>query len=256
MVERKYGWRPDKPDFRDHRFKVAKPIGVLPPKIDLREWMPSVYDQGSLGSCTGNAIAGSIQYNRRRSKQTDFVPSRLFIYYNERVMEGTVPVDAGAEIRDGIKSVATDGACTEITWPYDVRKFTHRPSQEAYDEAKTDVVTAYMRVEQSAQDIRSALAEGHPVVFGMMIYTNFESDSVAKTGRVEMPNSTEKALGGHAILIVGYDDAEQRFTIRNSWGEGWGLKGYFTLPYQYVLSTDLCSDFWVIQSVNGWIFSE
>lgn len=200
-----YGWRPDTPDIRDRPFRPK--VVHVPRKVDLRPDMPKVYDQGSLGSCSGNAIAAAIQYERRKGKQPDFVPSRLFIYYNERAIEGTVKEDAGAEIRDGIKAVHKLGACPETLWPYDIKKFAQKPLRAAYREAKSDLVSEYLRVPQTLSDLKACLASGYPIVFGFTVYEGFEGDAIAKTGKQPMPKKGEKALGGHAVLAVGYDDA-------------------------------------------------
>lgn len=250
-MTRIYGWRPDKPDIRDHwrlaRFSVAE----LPPHVDLTPQMPPVYDQGELGSCTANAIAAAIEYARRKQKLSDFTPSRLFIYYNERAMEGTIDSDAGAEIRDGIKFVASQGACNETDWPYEISQFKVVPPTRCYIDAKDDLVGSYARVEQNAASIRQCLAAGHPVVFGIMVYESFESEVVASSGVVPMPAAKETALGGHAVLIVGYDDPSQMFIVRNSWGPGWGKAGYFMMPYAYVINNDLADDFWQIDTISG-----
>lgn len=126
---KRFGWIPDLPDHRDHFY--AAPLvnlGTLPDKADLRPNCPPVYDQGQLGSCTANAIAGAIQFGRMKEhKQESFVPSRLFIYYNERVIEGTVKSDNGAQLRDGVKTVAKQRICPESVWPYDISKFAVKP---------------------------------------------------------------------------------------------------------------------------------
>ena len=248
----KYGWLPDLPDARDHRY--AAPMAVLsklPASVDLRPKCPPVYDQGQLGSCTGNAIAGAIQFGRRKAKQKpDFVPSRLFIYYNERVIEHTVNTDAGAQIRDGIKCAVNQGACNEKTWPYNIAQFTKQPPAAAYQEAKKYQVTSYSRVTQTLSQLKGCLANGYPFVFGFTVYESFESQQVAQTGVMTMPAPKEKVVGGHAVLAVGYDDASQRFIIRNSWGPGWGQKGYFTMPYAYITESNLADDFWTIRLVE------
>ena len=135
-----YGWIPDLPDARDHMYAAPGPtMASVPAKLDLRAQCPAVYDQGQLGSCTGNAIAGAVQFERMKQKLTpNFVPSRLFIYYNERVIEGTVGSDSGAQIRDGIKGVATEGVPPETDWPYDIAKFAAKPPAKAYKEALKD----------------------------------------------------------------------------------------------------------------------
>jgi C1A family cysteine protease len=247
-MNRKYGWRPDKPDHRDHRFAITGPAPeALPQKVDLRPHMPSVYDQGELGSCTGNAIAGAVEYLWMKSGRV-VVPSRLFIYYGERVIEGTVRQDAGAEIRDGIKVISTKGACLEPTWPYVISKFARKPTAKAFSEGLKHRASSYARVDNSkSTHVMGALAAGFPVVFGFTVYDSFESDEVARTGRVPMPSKSEKALGGHAVLAVGYDAAQRVFIVRNSWGAGWGDHGYFYMPFEYACSTDLADDFWVVK---------
>src|SRR5690349_11385366 len=129
-----YGWVPDLPGRRDKMYSApAHVLGALPPKVDMRAKCPPVYDQGQLGSCTANAIGAALEFNQMKQGETAFTPSRLFIYYNERVMEHTVDEDAGAMIRDGIKSVAQLGAPPEDTdWPYVINKFKQKPPAKAY----------------------------------------------------------------------------------------------------------------------------
>jgi C1A family cysteine protease len=248
----RFGWIPDLPDHRDHMFAAAREVlTALPAAMDLRPQCPKeVYDQGQLGSCTGNAIAGAIEFDEIKQKAADiFTPSRLFIYYNERVVEGTVNSDAGAQIRDGIKTVAKQGACHEQIWPYDITKFRAKPSKAAYTDGTKHTAVQYQRLIQSLTEMKGCLAAGYPFVFGFTVYESFESASVAKTGIVPYPSTGEKVLGGHAVLAVGYDDASQRFIVRNSWGSGWGMKGYFTIPYSYLTDNNLADDFWTIRMV-------
>lgn len=250
---KRYGWIPDVPDQRDHLY--AAPIARLrafPPRIDLRRQCPAVYDQGELGSCTGNAIAGAIQFDRMKlRRKPNFVPSRLFIYYNERVIEHTVESDSGAQIRDGIKSVAKLGVCPETEWPYDIAKFAVKPAAACYQQAKKYRAVGYQRVVQSLTQMKGCLASGYPFVFGFTVYESFESDQVARDGVVPMPAAAEKVLGGHAVLAVGYDDAAQRFIVRNSWGRRWAIAGYFTMPYAYLADDNLAADFWTIRVTSG-----
>jgi C1A family cysteine protease len=211
-----------------------------------------VYDQGQLGSCTGNAIAAAVQFGRRKLGQTpDFVPSRLFIYYNERVMEGTVGTDSGAMIRDGIKSVAKLGVCPEVPgWPYDITKFIRKPPAKVCKHAQAHRAVSYSRLINTASQLKGCLASGYPFVFGFGVYESFETPDVAKTGVVPMPAPTERQLGGHAVMAVGYDEPAQHFIVRNSWGPGWGMKGYFTMPYAYLTDSNYSDDFWVIRIIS------
>jgi C1A family cysteine protease len=226
-------------------------IGALPAKADLRAQCPPVYDQGQLGSCTANAIAGAIQFDRLKQQLTpDFTPSRLFIYYNERAIEHSTASDSGTQIRDGIKSVAKQGDCPETEWPYVIAKFKTKPSAACYADARKYKVVLYQRMAQTLSQLKCCLASGYPFVFGFTVYESFESASVAKTGHATLPRSGDAVIGGHAVAGVGYDDAKQWFIVRNSWGAGWGMKGYFTLPYAYVTDSSLASDFWTIRVVQ------
>jgi C1A family cysteine protease len=248
----RYGWIPDLPDQRDHLYAApVMMLRALPPRIDLTAQCPPVVDQGQLGSCTGNAIAGAVQFDELKQKLANpSAPSRLFIYYNERVIEGTTGSDSGAQIRDGIKTVAKQGACAETSWPYDIAKFRTRPPKKCYLEAAKHRAVSYQRLVQSLNQMKGCLASGWPFEFGFTVYESFETNAVAKTGRAPMPVSGEKVLGGHAVLAVGYDDKTERFIVRNSWGTGWGKKGYFTLPYAYLTDSNLADDFWTIRLIS------
>jgi C1A family cysteine protease len=247
----RYGWVPDRPDRRDLKLSHVSSLvtASLPPHVDFSDYGPVIYDQGELGSCTANAIGAAIQYDQIKQKEKSFQPSRLFIYYNERAMEGTVHSDSGAAIRDGIKSVNRIGVCPEWMWPYDLTRFDVKPQQRCYTNAPLGRALRYQAVTQDVAQLRAALASKTPVVFGFTVYRSFESDEVAATGVLNMPGRHESVVGGHAVMLVGYDDATRRFKVRNSWGEGWGQRGYFTMPYDYVTHPDLADDFWVINQV-------
>jgi len=248
-----YGWRPDTPDARDHLF-AARPetVGSLPGVVSLRDKMPPVYDQGQLGSCTANAIGAALEFSEMQEGDPPSVPSRLFIYYNERVIEGTVNSDSGAEIRDGIKSVATVGAAPETDWPYEIAKFAEKPPQKAYDDAPMDRAVNYQRVLRDRLQLRACLASGYPFVFGFTVYESFESQEVADTGVVPMPEPGERAIGGHAVLAIGYDLGKKlpgslMMEVRNSWGPDWGDQGHFWMHMIYLTDPNLASDFWTIR---------
>lgn len=262
--KQRYGWMPDTPDSRDMAYVVAGHAAqALPTSIDLRPQCPPVYDQGQLGSCTANAIAAAIAFEQRKLKAPLlFTPSRLFIYFNERAQQGTVDVDSGAPLREGIKAVNRVGVCPEDehknagNWPYDPALFAHRPPESCYTIAHHVRTLRYSRLLHQANDLKGCLAEGYPFVFGITVYKSFEGPGVKKTGIVLLPAKGEKEVGGHAVMAVGYDDARQAFIVRNSWGAAWGDRGYFYLPYDYVLAKGLARDFWTIRLVSDTLEAE
>lgn len=261
-TKRRYDWRPDKPDHRDFKYALhmlkATPSPALPTSADLRPYCSPVVDQGDIGSCTGNSIAGALEFMELREMRfkaagselfnpTKFASfSRLFIYYNERVIEGTVDQDAGAEIRDGIKVIATVGACRESVWQYSDSLVYTKPTTAAYTEAAQHKVGTYYRI-SDLTSMKHCLSSGYPFVFGFTVYDNFESDETAATGILTMPGPNDTVIGGHAVLCVGYDDAKQQVIVRNSWGPDWGDKGYFYMPYAYISNTDLADDMWTVR---------
>ena len=246
-----YGWVRDIPDQRDLLYAPPPAISAaLPPRVDLRSQCPPPYDQGQLGSCTANAIAGALQFlEGKEGSPAPVMPSRLFIYYNERKLEGTTGSDSGAQIRDGIKTVVGQGYCPESEWPYDISAFATAPPAAAYADALKERVKQYLRLGQSEVPLLTCLATGYPFVFGFSVYESFESQQVASTGVVELPKPGETLVGGHAVVAVGYDRAAGRFIVRNSWGSGWGMAGYFTMPVQYLTDPMLAADFWTIRQV-------
>ena len=239
-----YGWLPDIPDQRDYLYMAIQPVIRLPRKVDLRGLCSEIERQGALGSCTAQALAGNIEFLDKISdfKYTDV--SRLFIYYNERVLMHTIRYDSGASLRDGIKTLKNSGVCDETLWPYQISKFTRKPPVKCFAAAKKRRITSYHRI-NSLNEMLACLAEGYPFVFGFTVYESFESQEVLRTGIVHMPKKEEKAIGGHAVMAAGYDQAAKRFIVRNSWGKDWGKDGYFTMPFEYLQT--LAGDFWTIR---------
>lgn len=247
-----YGWLRDRPDQRDLVYSAPPALlARLPRRADLRGKLPPVYDQGDLGSCTAQALAAAYAFCLRKQRHRRFTPSRLFIYYNERAMEGTVRSDAGAQLRDGIKSLNAQGVCPEPLWPYAVARFAERPPEPCYQVALRHQALAYHRVLQDLDQMRGCLAAGFPFALGFTVYESFETPEMARSGEGRLPSPKERSLGGHAVLAVGYDDSHHRFLLRNSWGLRWGRQGYFSLPYAYLVNPDLAADFWTLRIVEG-----
>jgi C1A family cysteine protease len=260
------GWIRDLPDHRDLIYSAPlQHLRALPSHVDLRkQFHVRPYDQGRIGSCTANAIAGAIQFDREHAKQKpDFVPSRLFIYYYERLTERSVPIDSGAQIRDGIKVVAKRGVCAETTWPYDdtpadteTNLFPHTsraikpPSAEAQHDAEKYKTISYSRVTQSLTQLKGCLADGFPIVFGFSVFDSLYDSQGQPQAVLPLPSGKDAPIGGHAVLAVGYDDGKSLFTIRNSWGTSAQDHGYFYMPYAYLTDPHLASDFWTIRAIG------
>lgn len=271
LCNRKYGYLKSKTDIRDFmtyftddHVKAFLGESHIPTVFDLRTVVKlpqalSDIDQGNLGSCTANAIAFAYAFDElKQGNHEIFLPSRLFIYYNERMMEGSVDTDAGAEIRDGMKSINRYGVCDEHHWIYDLEKFREKPSKEIYEEAKLAKSLTYAKIDFSKNEtesdrimqLKKSILSGFPFVFGFAVYASFETEEVAKTGMVPMPKPNEEMVGGHAVCAVGFDDEKQCFLIKNSYGPNWGLDNYFYMPYAYVSDPRLCDDFWVLRQVT------
>ena len=240
-------WIPDKLDSRDYKYQLT--TKTSPNIVDLRSYCSPIENQGDLGSCTGQAIAGAIELlNKRNGNYRDI--SRLFIYYYERLILGTVNYDSGAYIRDGIKATNKYGASLESYWPYDIKKYRYEPIIEAKNDALNRKVTRYERV-ADLEGFIDALSNGYPIIMGFNVYTSFISSNVARTGVMPYPNTKrEKLLGGHAVLIVGYNKSKKVLIARNSWGTNWGDGGYFYMPFN-IISPSMSDDYWIIRSVNN-----
>jgi C1A family cysteine protease len=154
-------------------------------------------------------------------------------------------------LRDGIKSLARQGVCNESTWPYDPARFAMKPDTAAYSEALSHQALSYQRVAQEGFQMRGCLASGFPFVFGFVVYESFEGERIARTGLMTMPGSGERPVGGHAVMAVGYDDADQAFLCQNSWSTAWGERGFFRMPYAYLANPQLARDLWTLRTVEG-----
>ena len=233
-------------DERDKTLKAALGPELvaqeLPKGADLRDKCPVVFNQGELGSCSANAGCANIMMLLNK---TNIMLSRLYMYYKEREMEGTINEDSGAMMRD-ICKVACMGVCEEKFMPYVIERFTQAPSLFATQNAAYYKAKSYHAC-KTLNDIKRALAiNSAPVLMGMEIFSSFEGEEIAGNGIMKMPKKNEENLGGHAVLIVGYDDEKEVFIVRNSWGPEWGDKGYFYMPYEFV-KQGLAFDFWVLQ---------
>jgi hypothetical protein len=216
-----------------------------PIKLDLRNKFPEVYDQGKIGSCTANALCSIYEYDTY-----NFKGSRLFLYYNERLLLNETDIDNGAYLSDGIFTLKTFGLCEEKDWPYIIENLFKRPTDDIYQKAKINFVTEAFSIANDVKTIKYWLNKNEPIALGIAVYSNFMNFSAAKSGDIGLPSANDRFIGGHAIVLCGYDDDTQKFILRNSWGSYWGNNGYFYLPYNYITNDYLCGDLWVITKIR------
>jgi C1A family cysteine protease len=244
-MQRKYNLTIERGAFPE-KLKNFTVTAKLPPSVDLRPRIRIMYDQGELGSCTANALCYSFINN-----DVTYQPSRLFLYYNTRVLDNSVEEDDGSTLSQGINALRKFGVCSEQLWPYDITKFRNKPPTPAFTEGLNHQVISSARVVQTMASLKGCLFSGQPFVVGILVFSSFESQIVTRTGNVPMPNtSRERILGGHAVVCVGYNDARKVWIMKNSWGSGWGDKGHFYLPYAYLLNSRLSGDIWKITNVE------
>ena len=255
----KYKLKRQKSDIRDYKFhkEYTQIISInLPKKINLYDLIElPILDQGDLGSCTANATSSAILFYLKQYKMKEYQPSRLYIYYFSRLLEGTINEDSGCDIRNVLKAISKYGACDELMYPYDISKFNIVPPNYCIRDAKSRIKQiTYLSVEQNLRVIKNCIYRGYPVILGVNMYESFESKDSLDSGNITMPDvDVEKNLGFHCILLIGYneDNRDNRFFIFiNSWGEKVGYNGLFNIPYEYILSNDLASDFWAIEYIK------
>lgn len=245
----RFGWKRQLKDTRDRVLTFTRKFAAaLPERIDLGPYMPYPDDQGDLGSCGPSSAWENLCYDLLVERKVFVPPSRLFIYYTTRSLMGTITEDSGVDNRTMLKALNKFGACSEKKWPYDVSKFTRKPTADCFKLALNNRIMNYVSILQDEIAMKVSLASGHPFIFGFDVYENMMSSLVERTGVVPMPSG--KQIGGHDVLIFGYDDAKQRFKFRNHWtdsfGAWWGDHGDGYIPYKYALDAQLSGDFWAI----------
>jgi len=242
VLKSKYNVRQDPSDWRDLPYPFARQ--PLRESVDLRQWASPVESQGHLGSCTGNAVVGAYELLMNKEVPDKFTDlSRLFVYYNARLIENMVNEDVGAYIRDAVKAVQKFGICSESLWPYQIRDFSITPSIASYDDARHRNIKNYYRVRE-LEDMLDALNKNYPIVFSMRVYKSF--DELYNIGNItaRLPSKGEEPIGAHAMCFVGYNLSKKVFLARNSFGTDWGIDGYCFLPFDYVRE----------EVMDSWIF--
>lgn len=249
----KYNFKRQCLDVRDKKFHIIYNLIIddkLPNKLNLRNLIQlPVLSQGKLGSCTANATSNAILFFLKRSKKKEFQPSRLYIYYFSRLLENSIEIDAGCEIRNVMKAVANYGACEEDLLPYNIERFKECPDDFCIKKGKLQIKNfKYLSVGQDLNIVKNCIFQGYPIILGIELYESSEYDDILKSGIIPLPDiNNEKYIGGHCVLLVGYDDMSEMFCFLNSWGDDVGDGGYFYIAYDYLLDNKLATDFWTIR---------
>ena len=219
--------------------------------IDMRSQFGPVYDQMQIGSCTANAICGAYKLLEADKK---FNPSRLYVYAKERLCQSPNQplVDSGSDAAIGLDWIRNHGVCPESDWPYDQNKVNIPPPSKCDIDARSHKLTGIHDLTVGTngnqntvlQNMCTSLDAGLPVLLAITIYDSFMTEAVASSGVVPMPNKKKENLeGGHEVCVVGYQPAQRRFIVANSWASDWGANGFFYLPYDYILDSDLSFEF-------------
>lgn len=246
----------------DHKSKIEENI---PSKIDLRIYSPGVYTQGNLGSCVAQSICAGVRLRNTYINSTQYKlskvikgdltpvyqPSRLALYWHARLEEGhSSNEDSGSSMHAGLLALEKYKLCEEKLWSYNIEYFSKQPPLEVYVESNKHKTVVYSKVLQDLVILKYTLSLHYPIVFGIVAYKSLWSHKVFMSGVVPLPKDNEESIGGHALLLVGYDDEKQVFIFQNSWGNIWGDHGYGYLPYEYVTSPYHSADFWAIEQFN------
>ena len=249
---RKYGWIPSLPDHRDLTcdYDITENVSI----VDLRRKLGEVYDQGKLGSCVSNAVISAYDYDDiNETGKVNTKLSRLFLYYNVRELNQCSDFDSGSSIKDNLRVFNHIGVCQEEKWPYNVYYSKFKPTNDCYNKTIGKSLIQYKKLKQDISQLKECLKSGHPFIFGFSIYESFETEDVVNTGIMRVPSDNEQVLGGHCALCVGYDDSNNHFIAMNSWGEHWGDKGFFYVPYLFMCNSDFVMEFWTISKINKYV---
>lgn len=253
MTQHAYGFKPSLGDIRD---LYADPSGItLKPEYDPRKPGGPLhdvepFDQGQEGSCTANAVNRALRVHdivQHGEDRGDY--ARLATYWFERFLEHSpADQDTGAYGRDGFKAARRFGVPFEKDYPYtddtSSSEFAQDPRTVLPASSFVKLDTTYKAVRRSLHAFQAVLSNAQTIAFGFTVYDSFESSEVARTGIVPMPSQGEQVLGGHEVLAVGYLKAKPEYALcLNSWGTGWGMEGFFLMPWAYLMDHDLASDF-------------
>ena len=245
--QRAYTLRPDLPIPNEKLISDIPSPGIVQNELILtKDFPPNIWNQGETNSCTAQSIC-ALYYYLNKGIDT----SRLFQYYNERLLMNIVSQDVGVSLRDSMNALFTYGICAEDLWPFDIPNLTIKPTEACYTSASLGSIQSASKFNTTnpsfVTQIKNALSLGLGVMIGIVVYPSMESEATAVTGIIPMPNeATEQPIGGHALPLEGYSDKYSGFFFRNSWGSDWGQRGNGVIPYAYL--EKYCISAWMLSN--------
>lgn len=221
-------------------------LGSIPGAFRLPN-LPPPQDQLDISACAVNACAAALNTLYAHMGMKLFQASRMFLYYNTRryIMRlHQLDVDSGCNLRDVCCAASTFGVCNESQWPYRRNLLGMQPPSKLYGAAASIPGCTHHAVQQCLPHILACLLNNQPIVMGMSMFTNVRS--IQKDGILAMPREQDTLLGAHAVMLCGYDLKEHRLLVQNCWGEAWANRGFFEVPFDFVLNGTYCWDLWTM----------
>lgn len=244
LSRRVEGYRFAEPNARAPTFEGT--LEKVPRTVDLRRELGAVRDQGEGAGSVALAAAVVYEHLRERHQGEATTASARFIEHNARKRSGEAE---GLTIFDALSTLVDHGACSEQAFGGETPG--REPPKRAYDEGAAFRASAVERVPVELLAWKRALAAGHPIVFGLFIYESF--DRQRQPGLIPVPSDTdlEREQGEHALVCVGYCEADKVFIVRNAWGSTWGDEGDCYIPFDYVMDRELNrGDAWLVRGAE------
>lgn len=213
---------------------------------DYSSQMLQVLNQGAEGNSVGCAVAACVEYQILKHLNRKIKISPRYIYNYARKLNNMLKNDSGTTVKSAIDIVRKYGAVTEKDWPYKAGEY-HVDLPEKLTKVDHYQINNSYQVKSVAKIVEAMDAHG-PVVIGITVYGSFMSSKPAENGIIPMPKEKESVVGGHAICLVAYDSTEKTFKFRNSWGTGWGDKGYGQLSFEYI--DKFSADAWAFEGIS------
>lgn len=239
------------------------PTPTTETNIDLSHDFTPVKDQGPVGACTTFAVTAVYEQILKKNDRADHDLSERFLYYNAREKDGRLDKE-GVAISTAIHSIGDKGICLEEKWPYSFDEYNSKPSDDAYDDAELRKIKKALNIvltdnqDENRDALRSAIAEGYPVIISLNLFDAF--DHIGSDGMVPIPSPGDLILqredaesrtsSPHAMVACGYDDKNQVFLVRNSWGKRFGKNGYCYIPYAYICNHKYLNHAYIITEVT------